>query len=192
MLFLNAAVCRTHNEVTSVWGDVRLITVIWWWWWNKANQQMKAASSLRLWESLIHPQHSSMEIVSFYGLSDQKNKLESNPVTDIKNHYNNKCLETAGLSHWRSCLIIYFIKSRGASNFYFDRTEVSSCAVFVLLRCKSSLARSPERKVREWWCILWVWSKLFSLTGKPHGGSTQPTSGGPDILNIRTLASSLC
>lgn len=149
MLFLNAAVCRTHNEVTSVWGDVRLITVIWWWWWNKANQQMKAASSLRLWESLIHPQHSSMEIVSFYGLSDQKNKLESNPVTDTRNDYNNKCLETAGLSHWPSCLIIYFIKSRGASNFYFDRTEVSSCAVFVLLRCKSSLARSPERKVRE-------------------------------------------
>ena len=55
----------------------------------------RAASFLRLWESLIHPQHSSMKIASFYGLSDQKNKLESNPVTDTKNNYNNKCVENS-------------------------------------------------------------------------------------------------
>ena len=107
---------ETQRGNTSVWGDVRFITVIWWWWWNKANQQTRAASLLRLWESLIHPQHSSMKTVSFYGLSDQKKTSWNPTLWQTQNDYDNKCLETASPSRWRCCLIIYFIY-RGASNF---------------------------------------------------------------------------
>lgn len=85
-----------------------------------------------------------------------------------------------------------FHKEQGCLKLLFwqDRSEQLCCVCIV--EVQKFISQKPREESEGMWCILWVWSKLFSLTGKPHGGSTQPTSGGPDILNIRTLASSLC